>query len=184
MAGTNKNIEHVDHVDIPELGDLENVRRIRIEEMKADGEVVPIKEIYTKKDGWIERVSGWSIDLISGRNKTGKLVSKVVDVLGLFIPQVGIIDRLTTTVKNTFFKPKQNKAMATKKKTQSKTWWGILTVILSSLLGAYGIAADPSFLSDGFQLADDLEVAIAFIGTIAGWGLERWGQRTATQEVK
>lgn len=71
-----------------------------------------------------------------------------------------------------------------KPKPQSKTVWGIVTTLLGALLATLGIAADPSFLSDGFQLAQDYIPLMGLITAIVGWAIKSYGQRTATQPLQ
>lgn len=71
-----------------------------------------------------------------------------------------------------------------KPKSQSKTIWGIITGVIGVILTAFGIAADPSFLADGFQLGSDFVALMGFITAVMGWALKNYGLRDAKQPLK
>ena len=70
-----------------------------------------------------------------------------------------------------------------KKKTQSKTYWGVLALVLTGLASVFGIAIEFEWLADGLQWTDAAKIGAA-VGVIVSTAATQWGLRTATQPIE
>lgn len=72
-----------------------------------------------------------------------------------------------------------------KPKAQSKTWWGLLTTVGGIALMFLGMAPDQlDFLTDGFQLSEDLAPLLTTLGAaVAAWGIRK-GTQPGARPVK
>jgi len=134
------------------------------------------------KDSRLERIFRSVLEGVSDVINNESL-GDLKNVISYFVPYGRQIDAVTDAIGEVITNKKNNNIMA-KKKTQSKTWWGIIATVIGTILGAFGIAADPSFLADGFQLGADFEMLAAFVLAIIGWAVKSWGQRKAKEPIK
>ena len=70
-----------------------------------------------------------------------------------------------------------------KKKRQSKTFWGIWATVLGALATLFGVSVEFGWLADGIQ-PRDIAIAVSTVGTILAWAWKNWGQRTATKPIR
>lgn len=177
-------VHKIDDVNVSTPIDLDN----DLTNKKVKGENKGMYYYAVPKESRLERLFDALLETIAGENKAGKIIGKGKDVLSYFVPAGRELDEFTDAIGDQLKSKRTNNTMenptTSKKKSQSKTWWGIITTVLGTLLGAIGIAADPSFLADGFQPMADLEMAIAFMITVAGWAVKNWGLRTAEKKIR
>lgn len=72
----------------------------------------------------------------------------------------------------------------TKPAIKSKQMWGTVVMVVSAILTAFQIAADPSFAQDGIQIVADFEKLLTFLGVVGGAILRDYGQRNAEKRVE
>jgi len=105
-------VEFIGEVDIPQLGNLDVERTKQIRKSFVEGLDKDLSYYALPKDSLLERILESLLNVLKGKNITGKVLGRIKDGIGLISVKGALFDRLTDTVGNILFKPKWDKYMA------------------------------------------------------------------------
>lgn len=150
MVRQDKNpIERVHKIDTV---DLSEPIETNIESLKAKEYEHDLIYYAVPKDSALERIFDWVLDTLAGKNKEGKGLGKIKDVISWIIPKSKPIDWITDEIGDFIKSKRTDSAMRqeSKKPTKSKTLIVNVLIGIASLLVLFGvIPADSVPLGEG-----------------------------------
>ena len=133
-----------------------------------------------QKDSRLEQIFDTALDTIAGKNKAGKDLGKVKDVVTWIVPALAPVDKITDEIRDYIKSKRKNTIMKNPtQKNPKKPWYKSKTV--NSILTVLALLAVQVFGID--IVAADLQAVLVSVGTGVAALVALWGRITATQEI-
>ena len=132
-----------------------------------------------QKDSRLEQIFDTALDTIAGKNKAGKDLGKVKDVVTWIVPALAPVDKLTDEIGDYIKSKRTNTIMENPTQKSKKPWYRSTTI--NSILSFITLLIVQVFDID--IVAADLQAVVVAIGMAVSAVVALYGRITATQEI-
>ena len=132
-----------------------------------------------QKDSRLEQIFDTALDTIAGKNKAGKDLGKVKDVVTWIVPALAPVDKITDEIGDYIKSKRTNTIMENPTQKSKKPWYRSTTI--NSILSFITLLIVQVFDID--IVAADLQAVLVAVGMAISSVVALWGRITATQEI-
>jgi len=132
-----------------------------------------------QKDSRLEQIFDTALDTIAGKNKAGKDLGKVKDVVTWIVPALAPVDKITDEIGDYIKSKRTNTIMENPMQKSKKPWYRSTTI--NSILSFITLLIVQVF--DIEIVAADLQAVLVAVGMAISSVVALWGRITATQEI-